>query len=248
MIDEYSQTSDDKSTSSREETNSSGYVSEGSNETKTEEKDELLQTSEITVNIDEKKSEDRKVDTEESRDGKDKLKVETEESKTIKQSPVPKPPRLGTQNSARLDPQAYINFEIEPTEKEKADEANQKQDIAQNENVEPSTDIKVQNNKPEHKTSRHETQNKTRLKTSSLENVKKDENTNQLDKRTTSTLPSLPPTDKRKAPEPPDVTTKKKASEKGTKKGECHLNFVVLYHSVNPTQLAMNDKLTSILS
>ena len=228
MADEPSQTCDGQSNSSKEETNSSGYVSEGSNDMKNEEKHELIKTSEITVNVDEKKKDLPKVETEDStdkREDSEKLELETEENKTIKQSPVPKPPRLGTPNSARLDPQAYINFEIKPTDKEKADI---KQDLEQNETIKPSTDTKVPNDGPkmEHKTSRNESQNTNQLKTSSLKNTNKDENTNQLDKRTTSTLPKLPSTDKRKAPEPPDLTTKeKKMSEKGSKKGECHLNF-----------------------
>ncbi len=236
MTEECPKTSNGQSNRSREENNSSGYVSEGSNETKTENKDELIKTLEIKVNIDEKNGENKdnlkvktEVETEENekKENEDKPKTETEENKIIKQSPVPKPPRLGTQNAARLDPQAYINFEIEPADK-KTDKADTKQDTAQNENVNPSTDIKVQNTEPktELKTQKNATENTNQLKTRSLENTNKDENTNQLEKRTTSTLPTLSSTDKRKAPEPPDATTNaKQTSGKASKKGECHLNL-----------------------
>lgn len=168
---------------------------------------------------------DVEVSTDERKGNEDKLKVETEENKTIKQSPVPKPPRLGTLNSARLDPQAYINFEIEPTESKssKPDKTpDVKQDIPQN----TSTETKVQNTEPktELKTSTQVNANKNtnQLKTRSTENAIEDENTNQLERRTTSTLPKLPPTDKRKAPEPPGVAKNtKQMSVRGSKKGEC---------------------------
>lgn len=216
-------------------------MSETSNDTKNEEKPEL-KTSEITVNVDDqnKQSKDivdvkKEISTDEN---KENLNVEKDENKSVKQSPVPKPPRLGTLTTTRLDPQAYINIEIEPTDtktsgtaKTESDEkANTKQDLVQNEKA--NTEIKIDNTPPktELKTSTQEKtdQNTSQHKTRSVENVNNDKNTNKLEKRTTSTLPKLPSTDKRKAPEPPDsATNTKKISEKSSKKGECSLNFLI---------------------
>ena len=232
-------TVDGQSNSSREENNSSGYVSETSNDTKNEEKPEL-KTSEITVNVDDKNKQNKDivdVKTEVSTDeNKENLNVVKDENKTVKQSPVPKPPRLGTLTATRLDPQAYINIEIEPTDtktsgmtKTESDEkADAKQDLVENEKA--NTETKIENTQPktELKNTTHEDTNQH--KTRSVENVNNDnvdKSTNKLEKHTTSTLPKLPQSDKRRAPEPPDgAKNTKKISEKSSKKGECNLNFL----------------------
>ena len=226
-------TVDGKSNTSREENNSSGYVSETSNDAQTEEKREL-KTSEITVNIDDKNKHNKENADVSSDENKENLHVEKDENKTGKQSPVPKPPRLGTLTTARLDPQAYINIEIEPTDtkpsgttkNESNDKADVQQDLAKNEKADSETSIENSRPKTELKTSTQENahQNTNQHKTHSVENANNENNTNKLEKRRTSTLPKLASSDKRKAPEPPDGATKK-ISGKSSKKGECNLNF-----------------------
>ena len=233
-----SQIFDKQSTEPRDDNNSSGYVSEGSSDTKNDEKHELIKTSEITVNIKETNEKD------EEKNEKTELKVETDESqlkvetpsgtKTTQHSPVPnKPPRRGTANSsARLDPQAYINFEIEPAKnkgKTAKTEADHKVDIKENipeddkEDTSNSKSTTAQKAEPKtkHETLANKDENTTH-KTRSLEQVKE---RNQVEKRATSTLPKLASTDKRKAPEPPgNATNTKQTSENNSKKGERSLN------------------------
>ncbi|XP_028410073.1 protein phosphatase 1 regulatory subunit 16A-like isoform X2 [Dendronephthya gigantea] len=222
-------TFDKQSTESRDENNSSGYISEGSSDTKNEEKQELIKTSEITVNMKETTQEDKENNEETElrvQTGDSQLKVETpSETKTIQHSPIPnKPPRRGTgNNSTRLDPQAYINFEIEPAKGNKKatkTEVDENADIKENipkDMKEETKSSSAQNTEPKTK---HETlvnnDENTNNKTRSLQETKE---RNQVEKRTTSTLPKLASSDKRKAPEPPgDATNAKQSSENNSKK------------------------------
>ena len=224
-----SPTFDKQSNSSREESNSSGYVSEGSNEAK----HELIKTSEISVKIDDENKEntennkvDELKDENKRNESEDKLKVETEEMKKIKQSPVPKPPRLGAVNTARLDPQAYINYEINPSDYKTTKNTTDKKEESIQDTKENITENKEETSKKEHIKNAQENEKTNQVKTRSLENAHKDENTN--DKRTISTLPKLQSTDKRKAPEPPGgVTNTSQAPEKSSKKGECNFKFLI---------------------
>ena len=206
----------DKESNSSRENSSSGYGSaEGASDAKTELTHELVQPNEITVNIDEKRTENKE------NEDKHILKVTNGKASSIKQSPIPKPPRLGT--LTRLDPQAYINIEIEPIDTSSktptsAPKPELKQDTKQSESLKPNTE---------------DTGKKTELKTSTHESANK-----------AATLPQLPPTDKRKAPEPPDVATSKKHAslpEKGYNKGDCNLNFLWRKFSLLAVMISANE-------
>ena len=225
------------SNSSKEETSSSGYHSEGS--TKSEEKTELSKNKKTTDEAKDKparNSGDYNAEKERSEkpiENKNEI-MEKEEKKSsansgnksstnnIKQSPVPKPPRLMT-GSAPREAKAYINLEIEHSEtakvkKPKDDETKKNPD---SENIKPSAENSA---------------NKTNEINKIADSANATKQTATANKNTTSPLPRLTPSDKRKAPEPPVApkhTESKqppaKESQKDStlekKKGECDLHL-----------------------
>lgn len=209
------------SNSSKEETSSSGYHSEGS--TKSEEKTELSKSKKMADETKDKpgrNSGDDNVETERKEKPIENKIPEKEEkssansdnkssSNNIKQSPVPKPPRLMT-GSAQREAKPYINLEIEHSEtarvkKIKDDDANKEPD---SENVKPSAEKSA---------------NKTEIN-KTADSVNATQQTATTDRHTTSSLPKLAPSDKRKAPEPPEAPKTAETTVE-RKKGECDLHL-----------------------
>lgn len=208
----------------------SSFVSEESNEIKTKNEDEPIKSSKINARIDEKKSENSGslkilTDTPKVNVTGNQAKLKEQGIRIVQQSPVPKPPRLGTSNTARLDPQAYINFEIKPIDR-KASNNKPDKDIKPDIKDILSSNVGISDNesKSELKLKASSQENANQLKTRSMKNANENENTKQVEKRTASTLPKLQATDKRKAPKPPDVATSANQKTKKETKGEGFLS------------------------
>ena len=224
------------SNSSKEETGSSGYHSEGS--TKSEEKTELSKNKKTTDepkdkptsnsgdNNAEKERKEKPVENKNEITEKEEKKPSANSgnklsSNNIKQSPVPKPPRLMTGSTPR-EAKAYINLEIEHSEtakvkRPKDDETKKNPD---SENIKPSAENSA---------------NKTEID-KIVDSANATRQTATADRNTTLPLPRLAQSDKRKAPEPPvapkNAESKQppaKESEKDStlekKKGECDLHL-----------------------
>ena len=233
------------SDSFRDETGSSGYVSEGSTDTKTDEKsqtngktdffqaktahDETKHKNEKVGGdyIHERKEKELKDNMESAEKENTSVPTDHKESPNdIQQAPVTKPPRL---SSSSREPKTYINLAIEPSGVPKM-----------NSGKEPTKDnVKVNSESENVRLSVEKSPNNTELDDAPVKE-KTGEQTNPVTDTTTS-LPRLASKDKRKAPEPPGtvqsaknsnakpppVTEPKKSSTSEAKKGECDLKFTL---------------------